>query len=336
MFKIDINKKLSKEYNPKFFNSNAIETLLKENENKVILVLRSGDNLKAYEIFDKDFSAYLEKLPQTPMKRTVGSLFNKQMVFYGTAKSTDITTLSRVLITKNEKLAGIVLNAYSLDISVSKGETPQIDEAIYATYSGLIRAGIIINKQEVRKDYELHKLISSYIFLLFLKILGRYLSITPQQKLFLHVICVYLFYKQFMEEKHVSIIKIIQKQYVGDIIDKTIYETFEDNLEKLMPFTSFKDFPRVVQDLNLATVNAQQVLMLMIKSIDKQGFYSLIGSLDSLVSIILLSKYPTELISRGIMVNNEIQEKIEQKVEKLINKISYDNEFNNVIEKIKK
>ena len=323
----NIAERLKNDFTPRLFNSNVIEDMLKTNEVKVIIVLRNEENSKAYENFDNDFGLYLEKLPNSSMKKIVSFIFNKKLVFYGTAKNEDGTAISRCLISKNDKLAGIVLNSYALDISISKGDTPQIDECIYATYSGIIRAATILRKQEIRKDYELHKLISSYVYLLFLKILGKHITISQQQKEQLQLICAYLFYRQFLEEKHDGAIKKVQKAFVGDIIEKKNFDEYKDSLEKLIPFNSFKDFPRVVQELNIATITQQQTMMLIIKVVEKFGFYSLIGSLDGLLSVILLSKYPTDLVSRGLMVNNEIQDKIEKKMEKYINLLAFDDEF---------
>ena len=64
----DLMSKLGGEYKPRFFNSSEIEEFLKSNENKVILVLRLKENQEAYDNFDKDFTAFLNKLPNSPLK----------------------------------------------------------------------------------------------------------------------------------------------------------------------------------------------------------------------------------------------------------------------------
>ena len=148
----ELLKKLNGEYQPKFFNSSQIEEFLKTNENKVVIVLRLKENEEAYNNFDQDYTAFLSKLPNSPLKTAVGPLINKKLVFFGTAKNVDGTTYGRALISKNEKLAGIVLNSYALDISLRNGTTPSIDECIYSTYYGLIRAAVLIHKEEVKKD----------------------------------------------------------------------------------------------------------------------------------------------------------------------------------------
>lgn len=326
---INFEKKLIKDYKPKFFNQSEIEKFLKTNEENILIVIRDKKNKRVYETFDSDFSAYLEKLPSSIMKKQVGQIFNRKLVYIGTSKNKEYTIISRVLLSRNEKLAGVVLNSYALDISLSTGSTPQIDEAICATYYGLIRAAIIDSKQEIKKDIEFHKVVTSFIFLLYLKMFGRQLSVSSaSQKYLLHLLCVYLYFRQFFEEKHNRVIYLIEKYFVGDLISKDEYEKFSNQVEKFSPYTSFKDIPRALNDLNLTSINQQQLMMLIIKYVDKVGFYSLIGSLDNLIASSIISKYPTELISRSFSANGDVQDKIEKIVDKYINKLSYESVFN--------
>lgn len=331
----DVVKKLDGEYQPRFFNSSEIEDFLKTNENKVIIVLRLPENQDAYTNFDKDFSSFLNKLPNSPLKTAVGSLMNKNLVFFGTAKNVDGTTYSRALISKNEKLAGIVLNSYALDISLKEGSTPSIDECIYATYYGLIRAAILIHKEEVKKDRELQKLIADFLFSLIIRVMGRNISVNSQQKQFLQLIVIYLFHKQFCEEKHSKIIKLLNKNY-NDYFDKDFLEKYNQYIEKLDSFTSIKDLPKIVQNFNISDVNPSQLTMNLIRSVGSQGFHILIGSLDQLIASIILAKYPTEVVSNGFSANRDLQAKIESKVSKYINQINFENEFNEFVNKVSK
>lgn len=324
-----IIKKLDNEFKPRIFEPNPIDEVLKSSESKVIIVMRQEKNASAYSAFDNDFSLYLDKIPTSPVKKYISSLFNKKLIFFGTAKNNDITSISRILITKDDKLAGIVLNSYALDISISKGETPQIDECVYASYSALVRAAVIINKTEIRKDKDFHKAVSTFLFLLFLKMLGRYMTVGPQQKALLHLVCVYLFYRHYLSEKHNSVISIIEKEYVGDIVSKEVYQQVKDQIEKLVSFDSMKDISRIIYDLHIAQLNPQQIIMTLIKTVGQTGFYALIGPLDGLIAAAVLCKYPTELISKNILTSNDVHEEIENQVSKYIEKIKYDSTVSN-------
>ena len=323
-------KRIDMDFQPKFFNGSDIEDFLKNNEKKVIIVLRVDENKSAYDNFDNDFSAYLEKLPQSPLKIAVGRLFNKRLVYYGTAKNADGTTWNRLLISKNDKLAGIVLNAYALDISIKNGTTPSIDDVVYSTYYGLVRAAVIINKQEIIKDKEFHKLITNFLGVQFLKILGKNISVNPQQKTFLNLIATYLFYRQFLEMKHPKVVSILNKNYT-DVFPKESLEKFSSYLDKLSPFNSFKDLPRIVQMFGIADVSPPQLTMSIIRFFSSTGFHTIIGSLDGIIASIVLAKYPTEIVSRGFSASNDVHDKIENKVTSYINKITYEDEFNTFV-----
>jgi len=327
-----------KSFNPRFFNQSALEALLKNSENKIILTLRTDPNhVAAYKKFDETYSAYLSKIPQSTMKTYVSALFNKKLVFFGVSQNKEGNIFSRALITKTDKLAGIVVNAYAIDISLVTGETSSIDEAIHATYSGLVRSAAILNKVQIKKDYELHKYLTNYIYMFFLKLLGKHFSMTNNiQKSILHIICIYLFYKQFMEEKHSGAIKTIEKYYLDGKfgVNKEDYNQIKDRFEKIQSFDSFKEFPRVSEELNLTTLNTQQMTMFMIKTLDKAGFYSLCGSLDMFLMLPILSKYPTELISRNLLVNSHLQDQIENKLESYLKSVEFDDSFLRLSEKM--
>ena len=324
----NIEKFLAREFKPKFFNQSDINNLMTNVEDQLVLVVRSKNNQKSYNNFDEDFSAYLTKLPASIMKKQVQQIFNRQLVYFGPSKNRDYVINSRGLISKNEKLVGIVLNSYALDININTGSTPQIDEAIHSTYYGLIRSAAVINKQEIKKDIELHKLVTSFLFLLMLRIFGKNLNVmSSSQKVLLQLLCVYIYYRQFFDERHAHIIHLIEKKYVGDVISKDDYENYKVTVDKFAPYTSFKDLPRAINDFNLSNVNSQQLMMFIIKHIDKSGFYAVIGSFDYLVASIILSKYPTEIISKGFATNTEIQNRIEKIFDKYINKLSYESIF---------
>jgi len=331
----DLLKKLDGEYKPKFFNSSEIEEFLKNNENKVIIVLRLDENKSAYENFDRDFTAFLEKLPNSPLKTAVGALINKKLVFFGTAKNVDGTTYSRALISKNEKLAGIVLNSYALDISLKDGNTPSIDECIYSTYYGIIRAAVLIHKEELKKDRELQKYVSEFLFGLVMRVMGRSMTVDAYQKQFLQLIVVYLFFKQFCEEKHAKIIKLISKYY-SDVFSKEDMEKYSQHIEKLDSFNSMKDLPKIVQMFSMSEMNSSQLTMNLIRSVGSQGFHILLGTLDQLIASVILAKYPTEIVGKGFTTNRELQSKIENKISKYINKIKFEDEFNSFVEKTSK
>ena len=163
-----------------------------------------------------------------------------------------------------------------------------------------------------------------------LKILGKTITINQNQKKLLQMLCIYLFCRQFLEEKQPRVISIIRKNY-SDLFNEEDFKIFEPYFEKLKAFDNFKDLPRIVHLLNIADANPSQMTMMLIRSIGASGFHTLIGTLDNLVASIVLNNYPTDVVSRGFSANAGIQESIENHMINYVNKITYDDEFNALV-----
>ena len=108
-------------------------------------------------------------------------------------------------------------------------------------------------------------------------------------------------------------------------------EKFSSYLDKLSPFNSFKDLPRIIQMFSVADVSPPQLTMSIIRFFSSTGFHTLIGSLDGIIASVVLAKYPTEIVSRGFSASNDLHDKIESKAVSYINKITYEEEFNALV-----
>ncbi len=317
---------ITKRFPPKFFNGNPVEDILKRSEESILMLFRLEASSDIYDRFDNDFNLFLSKLPSSPAREITSNLFNKDLIFIGqSTQKKQGNVMSRVLLTPDNKFAGIVLNSSNLEINTGTGECPAIDDCIYASYAGILRGSIIINEKEIKKNKELHKLLSTYIFLLYLKLIGKSSIISPRQKQTLHVLCVYTFYQHFLREKHGYIISILKREYVAkDIISESLFNDLEPKLEILKSFNNMKDLPKIITEFKIVTVNPSQFLMQMLKNLKPLGFYSLVGSLDHLVSAIILSLYPNSLIPKFMMTNEKIHKEIERSMNDYIKKIKFD------------
>ena len=317
---------IAKRFPPKFFNGNPVEDILKRSEEAILMLFRLERSNDIYDRFDNDFSLFLSKLPNSKAKDITSDLFNKDLVFIGqSTQKKQGNIMSRVLLTQDDRFAGIVLNSSNLEIDTATGNCPAIDDCIYATYAGMIRATTIINEKEIKKDKELHKLLSTYIFLLYLKLIGKSSIISQKQKQILHVICVYTFYQHFLREKHGYIISILRREYVEkDIISEGLFNEIEPDLEKLKSYNNMKDLPKMITEFKIVSVNPAQFLMQMLKNLKPLGFYSLVGSLDHLISAIVLSLYPNSLIPKFMMTNEKIHNEIENVMYDYTKKVKFD------------
>lgn len=323
-------KRILSSYIPRQFNSNEIEDMLLSSESKITVFLRQKETKKAYENFDSDLSTFLDKVPDTPMKKYVSSLLARKLLFFGSSKMEGgIPAISRLLITRDDKLAGVVINNLYVNISLATGRTNEIEEVAYGAYAGLIRAAFLLRKKEIRRDKALNKSLSTYLYFLILKVLGRSITLDSTQKGLLQLLVTYLYYKQFLEMKHSSVISVIEREYVGKDISKELYERYKDVLEKLISFKAMKDIAKLISVNKITSVEPGTILMTMIKLFEKTGFYAIIGGLDSFAAAVILSRYPTELISPNMSINSSISKNIEDIVSLYIKSIHYADEFAN-------
>lgn len=315
---------LDKMFPPKFFNQNPIEEILRKSELNVLTMLKTENNRYFYQVFNEQFELYLYKLPTSPVKKYVKILFDKDLIYIGyPINKNDTTTYSRILLTRVNELVGIILNATILDINAKTGETTSIDDCIYAAYYSFIRTAALAFPSEIKRDKELLKILANYVFLLYLKLLGKSTIISGKQKQFLEIICTYMFYKHFMDMKHEPIVDLIEKDLIGKNVPKEIYDEIKPKMNILKSYVSMKDVPRALTEFKIITVNPSQVFMDMIKYFRQQGFYSIFGSLDYLLASCVLSIYPSSIIPKFMLTNEDTHKYVERKVNMIMDKIKY-------------
>lgn len=164
----DINKL----FKPSFFADTEVNSILSSEEQKIYIIEKDKNELEIYDTFNSDFSNYLIKMPNNIVKESSRKLLNNNLIFLGIAKTKPDNVIVRLFLTNDNKLAGIVLDSQQLGVDPTTGVSDSIDECIYATYFGFIRAAVLLNKNNIRQNKELHKLLSTFLFLLFLKAIG--------------------------------------------------------------------------------------------------------------------------------------------------------------------
>lgn len=307
---------------PKSFDDEPSPSLT--GEKTIILFYRDFDkNKNQYENFNNSFKTFLTKLPDNNVKHFVDTIFQKDLVFIGTSPVRNDGIFSRVLLTNTGKLAGIVLDSSDLNIDLESGETDQIDDCVYASYFGLIRAAVILNKNDVRQNKRLHKLLSTYLFLIMLKVLGKNNLYSEKQKTFVHITCVYAYYK-FMLNENVNMIFSILKNDYANVFDTNYLSEFIPMLRKLKNYESVKDIPKMLVDLNLIRENPNIVIIELLKTLKSSGFYAFIGSLDYFIAMVVLSKYPSNLFSKDSLTNDKIHSAVEEEIINYVKKIKFD------------
>jgi hypothetical protein len=312
-----------KSYRVKFFADSTVNNILQDDEQKILILVKDKDSASVYSTFNDDFSLYLSKLPNNIMKQQVQNLVNKNLIFLSSSKVKPDNVFVRLLLTVDDKLAGVVLDTQQLNINPMLGTSESIDETVYASYFGLVRASVILNKDDVKRNKELHRLLSTYLYLLTVKAIGPDKIISPKHKDFIHMCCIYIYYKHYLKERHNYILSIIEREY-SSIISKSSMDEFLPILEKMSGYDTIRDLPKILIDAKLLIESPNIFVISLIKILRPIGFYALLGPLDYFVGLVILSKYPTDLFSKKSLVNQKIQDSVEEIVAIYMDKIKYD------------
>jgi hypothetical protein len=262
-------------------------------------------------------------MTSTEVKNACRTLLNKDLLFLGMAKSKPDNIILRLFITTSNKLAGVALDSQQLGVDPVTGVTNSVDEFIYATYFGLIRAAILLNKDKVRQNKELHKLLSTYLYIIFLKTIKSDRLYSDKQKNLLQMLSIYIYYRHYLKEKHDYTLSIIKNDY-DKIIDGQIIEEFLPVLEKMKSYSLIKDFPKMLIDAHIVNDPPNVFLISLLKLLKPMGFYALNASLDYFIALCIITKYPASFIGGKMPTHEKIQNTIEKIVTSYIDKINYD------------
>ena len=318
------NKTIDNIYKPKFFNDSSINTILRTKETQIMVLFRDSDNKSLYDNFDEQFSVYLTKLSSNKLKTYITNLFNKQMIFIGNSSGPkNEAVFARVLLNPSgDGINGIVLDASVLDIDVVTGDVLSIDDCLYASYFGIIRSAILINSSQISSDFDLHALVIQYIYLLMLRAVGQKSTYNKKQKMYVYLACAYTYYAHFLLIKHNTILSYLKKKH-SDFVDRDTLNEFIELLLSIQKYTSIKDIPKMLNDINVYNDNPTKIYFELLKILGNSGFYCLISSLDQLIPMIILSKYPTNLYDKKAITSQKIHDTIEELIYNYIDKLKF-------------
>jgi len=265
-----------------------------------------------YTNFYSDIRLFLRKMPRGPVSDYVSTLINHNGLFIGINKTRpDIPVFQRVLISPDEKLAGVVLPGDELNIDTGTGETDRIDDCIYATYLGMIRASLKTKESTVNADFNLHKLCITYFFNLILKNIGRAQSFSKFKLDGTQLACSYLYFRHYLDYNHASALSRTTRLF-ADVMDKEHINQIKPSFELASRYKSMKDIGKVLVDLNIVSVNPNEILLALVQSNGRTFFYNLMSAIDYLFGLIILTKYPNNLFQKANTVNVNLQNSIEQ------------------------
>ncbi len=264
-------------------------------ERKLLIIQRLKENnelTSVYKNFFDQFKLFLYKLPKNNVKTIVEKAFNNQNIYLGVtfSQSDDVKKIFARVVLDNNKLVAVVLNSKALEIDITTGDSDNIDNSIYATYYGILRAAILLNKEKIKKDNKLNKLLSTYFSSVVLQAIEKNTISSKKIKNLIYLSCVYLYYSHFFGMKFYGILNVIKKNY------KEQYdEDFEKLIEKNKVYTKLNDISNLLVDMHLYLNNPNRLSLNMIFNISLNNYNLMTSSFDYFAPMVALQYYPTNL-----------------------------------------
>ena len=311
-------------------DSGKYSTILTTKEKSLSIYKKQPSNQKIYNQFNEQFSLYLNKFPNNTLKKIVTEIYNKDLIYLSIPNSSQDLVYSRLFIEDN-KLYAICLNCNLLKIQliVDKPnisvEIDDIDELIFAVYFSFIRACVILNESLIIKDINLHKMLITYLFMQIVKTINPKNIYNEKQKDIIYLATIYMFAKSYLGFQHAKVLSYIQTNYVKEgIVKETIYNEMKELLELGSKYTSFIELGKLLVDLRVYSDNISKFTISLLKIFGNIGFFGLNGGIDYLISMIVISHYPTKLFESSVNLNNKIHEYLDTyMIETYSNKVQY-------------
>lgn len=299
-------------------SSDTSQLVFKLEKNIMILGRKHPQAQITYNRFYEDLLLYCSKMSSSTAKYHIETIVNRNLVFIGNVESTSKSGVIGTFVENKNKLAGIILESSELSIDVDTGITSNIDQCFFAAYFQLIRSAVVLEEKSILKDSDLHKLVCKYLNLLCLKFIGSNVNLNDKQKQFLEILTSY-FYFRFMLNKHHE----QAKELSTAPFDKDIKSEVQFLMARLSKYEHMKDIFKAFIDFNITNESPNLLIMKALSKFKSFTFYSFTTSLDYLIALSIVSKYPADFCSSGI-VNNSLQDQIEKKLETHLKTISYD------------
>jgi len=285
----------------------------------LIMTPGNSDNKLLYDTFRNTLNSFIVKIPKTHAKSAVQKLIDRNLIFLGRDFSSPSKNgILGSFIINRIKFAGVLLDVVELDIDPETGETSRIESAFYATYFEFIRATVRVHTKEIKNNIKLHGDIIKYVNFLCLKLLSKSVTLSPRQKEFLDVLCSYFFYRFLIKVNH-----DLAKEYTYRRISTSLQKEVDPLIVHLQKYTYMRDIFKAWIDFKIINESPPLLMMKAISILKPTGFYAMTSTLDYLIALSIVSKYPFPTLNVAA-VSSDLQNKIEVEIYKLIDNMSYD------------
>jgi len=289
-------------------------------ERKLLVAFPGKQTNTMYQSFYKSLYQYLNKLPTSLAKYTVNVLLKRKLIYVGrdVSRSTKTGVIGSWMNQKN-RVAGIILDVIEVGIDPDTGEIYDHNVAIYTVYYEMIRAATTLNfLTSIRNNDRLHIYMVKYLYYLMLRIFGSNRMLNQDDKLLLHIICRYFYYRFSLGNVH----SISFEEALSIVNDDDYRKVLSRRMTNLDSYSKFRDIFKSIVDVGLSNENLNMIIMSAITKFKPAVFNSITGSIDRQIAIAIISQYNCNLYNSG-HVSSDLQSKIENIIIDLIRKVKF-------------
>lgn len=309
-----------------FTKKNKSAGLLENAELNVIYFDRKTEQTELYTNFDEYINTYISKFSSSSFVREgVETLISKKKLLIGfVTNANKIPIFSSVmLVDNNTKLGNIVLIADDIGFNIKTREFEKVNDAIYATYLGIIKGICIMFNSDIIKDNRVESIVTEFMKSNIGRIIKHYVSLDTKMKEDLFEFSISYFIKRFYFNKRYALAKeeALEKLENKDDVEKLLKKIDFDR------YLEFKSLFSFLIDVKISFTDTNTLLKVFISG---AGLFSYIHMSSDyifyVIPFIILSKYNFSAIKNIYNYNIDIIDELENLVVKTyINKIKYEN-----------
>jgi len=288
---------------PKLFSSYLNKDTPVYKQEKAFIVITDFKSPLYTNMYDQ-LNIYVDKISDSYKKKYLKSLLDNKIIYFGRDLSSSKNGVVGTAVLKNNELGMIVLDILDTGIDFKSGECDDIDLCTDYIYYMFIRASVVLNSIDIKKNDTLTDSMSEYIYDLFSK---------------------YIF-GQIIPESYRQILKVISRYYVkhflmGELPPLALdyafigFENLRNTIEPKIntDFSAPQEIFNIMYDLHLIQDNPKKVALQLLIKLSIVAFNSVFTYIDYLIAGCIVSLYNKTTLSK-LLINESFQTNIEKQM----------------------
>lgn len=260
---------------------NTIEDILAD-QSRVYLFAKC--NKDCYQLFNSNLKKYFNKFTNSQVKTILQPLVDNDLIKLGYPEERRNLLLGQVIKTTDNKVAGIIINNITHEIDAD-GNSLTFDKVIGSIYYVFMEYAlrVLFNDQVLSNKLLLQK-IEHYFEYVIVKNL-RLFELPSDKRTVFNFLVKLFFYT------HIAKININMAYEMSHSPgDETLISNALD-IKKLSKYTTFNSLYDALYDFNVITMTPNNMKYMLTNSVGLFAYINLHGTLSSMISSIIISKY---------------------------------------------